>query len=258
MTSIMPQLVGLYRAAGYETISGFSPFHFFNVMDAPFTFFLKGQQFYGGLGLALQEVMFLENFRDYIAPQRVLVIGNAFGWSTLALALTFPKAKTLAIDIDADGVRVTNELIDRHGLSARAVVAQSPAGVAGAVKDHLGGAVDFCLIDAQHDNPSLVADFGAVRAVSAPDAFVLCHDVINWHMIDGVKQIETQHKLKAKLFTRTASGMALIYSTASPAFEAYLDCFSDPPERYHALRHFFLTNYGDPIARFMAGYRPGV
>lgn len=258
MTSIIPQLVSIYRGAGYETISGLSPYHFFNVMDAPFTFFIKGQQSYGGLGLALQEVMFLENFRDYIAPQRVLVIGNAFGWSTIALALTFPKAKIVAIDIEASGVQSTNELIDRNHLSARAIVAESPKGVAGAAKEHLGGPVDFCLIDAMHDNASLVADFGAVRAVSTPDACVLCHDVINWHMIDGVKQIQAQHKQKSKLLTRTPSGMAFIYSAISPAFEAYLDCFSDSPERFHSLRQFFLANYGDPISRFMAGYRPGM
>jgi len=256
MASIIPQVVGIYRAAGYETISGFSSYHFFNAGEAPFTFFLRGQQTVGCLGLALQEVMFLENFRDYLAPRRVLVIGNAFGWSTVALALIFPQAKTLAIDIDASGVQFTNELIDCNHLSARAVVAESPTGVAGAVEKQLGGPVDFCLIDAMHDNQSLMADFGAVHAVAASDAFVLCHDVINWHMIDGVKQIEAQYKLKSKLLTRTPSGMALIYSLLNPAFESYLDCFSDPPERFHLLRQFFLANHADPIARFMAGYRP--
>lgn len=256
MTSIIPEAVGIYRSAGCETISGFSPYHFFNCPEAPFTTFLKDNQLVGCLGLALQEVMFIENFRDYIAPQRILIVGNAFGWSTVAFALMFPNAKTVAIDIDANGVQFTNGLIDRHRLSARAVVAESPTGVAAAVDEHLGGPVDFCLIDAMHDNQSLVADFGAVHAVAAPDACVLLHDVINWHMIEGVKHIQAQHKLKSKLLTRTPSGMALVYSALSAEFAAYLDCFSDPPERFHSLRQYYLANFADPIMRTMAGYRP--
>lgn len=256
MPSIVPTAVGIYRSAGCETISGLSSYHFFNWRDAPFTIFLKGNQMQGCPGLALQEVMFLENFRDYITPQRILVIGNAFGWSTVVLGLTFPRARTVAIDIEPSGVQFTNELIDRHGLSARAVVAESPTGVAAAVAEHLGGPVDFCLIDAMHDNQSLVADFAALQAVAAPDACVLLHDVINWHMIEGVKHIQAQYNLKSKLLTRTPSGMALLYSSVSAEFEAYLDCFSDSPERYHSLRQFYLTNFADPIAPFMAGYRP--
>jgi hypothetical protein len=82
--------------------------------------------------------------------------------------------------------------------------------------------------------------------------------VINWHMIEAVRQIESRHTLKSILLTRTASGMALVYSTLSPEFDSYLNCFSDPPERYHQLRQFYLTNFADPITPFMAGYRPPV
>ncbi len=256
MTSIIPKAYEIYRSAGCETLSGFSPYHFFNWRDAPFTTFLQGNKLLGCPGLALQEVMFLEHFHDYIDPQRILVVGNAFGWSTIATALTFPKAKTVAIDIDADGVKFTNDLIDRHHLPAKAVVAESPMDVAGTVQQHLGGTVDFCFIDAMHDDKSVIADFAAVHAVAAPNAVFLLHDVVNWHMIEGVKHIQATHKLKGKLLTRTASGMAIVYSSISPAFEAYLDCFSDSPERYHSLRQYHVANFADPIWPFMAGYRP--
>lgn len=157
--------------------------------------------------------MFLEDFRDYIALRRILVIGDACGWSTIVIVLTFPNAKTVAIDIDAEGVKLTNAVIDRHQLSARAGVAKSPNSMADVVQRKLGGTIDFCLIDADHHNPALIADFAATRTIAAPDAVYLVHDVINWQMIDRVKQIETQHKPNSKLLTRTASGVAIVYPT---------------------------------------------
>ena len=136
MASIVPELFRIYREAGYEPITGFSSYHFNNFRDAPFTIFGKDGQIFGfpDFGLALQEVMFIEHFRDYIAPKNVLVIGNSFGWSTVALALTFPGARTIAIDPNAAGVSVTNELINRNKLSALAVTGRSPDDVASAVR----------------------------------------------------------------------------------------------------------------------------
>jgi hypothetical protein len=166
-----------------------------------------------------------------------------------------PKARTVAIDIDDAGIKATNELIERNKLPALAVTARSPEDVASVVQKHLSEPVDFCLIDAVHTNEALLADFAAVRPVAAPGAIYLLHDVINWHMVDAVNGILASYSLKGKIFTRTASGMGLIYSMISPEFERYLNCFSDSPERYQSLRQFF-ARIADPIGAFMYGYRP--
>lgn len=257
MPSIITDVFRIYREAGYEPITGFSPYHLNNFRDSPFTIFVKNGQIVGlpDFGLALQEVMFIERFQEYIAPKNVLVIGNALGWSTVTLALMFPNARTVAIDVNAAGVNVTNELIGRNKLAALAVTARSPDDVAAVAQKHLNGPVDFCLIDAIHTNEALLADFAAVRTVAAPTALYLLHDVINWQMIDAVNKILASYSLKGKIFTRTASGMALLYSGISAEFDAYLGCFSDPPERYQSLRQF-LTRIADPIGAFMYGYRP--
>ena len=92
MASVIPDAIRIFREAGYETVSGLSPYHVHNKRDAPFTTFVKNKKMFGSPGLALQEVMFLENFRDYIAPERILVVGNAYGWSTVVTALVFPRA----------------------------------------------------------------------------------------------------------------------------------------------------------------------
>jgi hypothetical protein len=250
MSTIIPDLFGIYRAAGYEPITGYSPFHFYNVRDAPFTVFLKNNNIWGCPGTALQEIMFFEQFREFISPERILVIGNAFGWSTIALALTFPKATTVAIDPHSDGVNFTNDLIAKNGLSARAVVGRSPENVAGVVEQHLGGSVDFSLIDAIHTNEAMMADFSAIKPVATDQAFYLFHDVINWNMIGSFNDILAGYQLRGKVFTRTASGMALAYSSITPQFENYLSCFTEPAGIFHTYRAHLLANVADPIPAF--------
>src|SRR5256885_14905605 len=254
MSTILPTLFSVFRTSGYEPLTGHSSFHFQNWRDAPFTQFVKDGKMVGCPGLALQEVMFLEHFRDFIAPRRILIIGNAHGWSTVAMSLIFPNARTVAMDIDGFGVERTNEVIAAHGLSAGAVTARSPNDVATVTRDHLGGSLDLCLIDAIHTNDALIADCAAIREVAAPEALYLLHDVINWHMIDGFYHLLTQHGLSGKIFTRTASGIALAYRSVSPDFAAYLDCFTEPAETFRELRQLY-TGYADPIATFHSGYR---
>ena len=250
MTSIIPKLFSIYRIAGLEPITGYSPFHFFNVRDVPFTTFLKDTDFWGCPGIALQEIMFVEQFSDFISPQRILIIGNAFGWSTIALALMFPNAKTVAIDPHVQGVNFTNELIAKNNLPARAIVGRSPEDVAVVVRDHLGGSVDFSLLDAIHTNEAITADFAAIRPVATDQAFYLFHDVINWNMIGGFNNILAKHSLKGKVFTRTASGMALAYASVAPEFDHYLNCFTEPAGLFQALSLHYLAAFADPISAF--------
>jgi len=222
MSTILPALYGIYRRAGYEPLTGHSPHHFFGFRDAPFTRFLKKKEIVGVWGLSLQEVMFLEHFRDFVSPRRIFIIGNAHGWSTIAFALMFPQAKVLAIDIDPVGVEVTNALIDANRLNAQAVTARSPDDVVRVAKEHFDGAVDFSLIDAVHRNDALAADFDAVMAISADHALHLFHDIINWNLIQGFQAMVARHGLSGCVFTRTASGMALASRDLEPEFLAYL------------------------------------
>jgi methyltransferase family protein len=249
-SSILPRLFSIYRAAGYEPVTGHSPFHFFNWRDAPFTRFAKGQDIHGMAGIALQEVMFMEHFRGFISPRRILIIGNAYGWSTIALSLIFPDARVVAMDPDPVGVELTNRLADANGLSAKAVVSRSPDDVSRIVNEHLDGPVEFSLIDAIHNNDAIKMDFSAVRAFASANAQYLFHDIINWNMIDGFRELLAAHQLQGKVFARTESGMALAYTNLSSDFSAYLDCFADPPGLFSTLRLHAVLAFLDPVAAY--------
>ena len=69
-------------------------------------------------------------------------------------------------------------------------------------------------------------------------------------MIGGFNSIVGRHNLKGKVFTRTASGMALAYRSIPPAFEGYLDCFTEPAGLFTALSLYCLATFADPISAF--------
>lgn len=245
--SILPKLNDIYRNAGLHPLTGHSSKHMYDWTDAPFTRFFDGSGIVGCAGLSLYEIMFMEPLGGFIDPKSILVIGNAHGWSTIALALIFPKAKIVAIDPDEGGVELTNRLAKANGLSIEVVTAYSPGGVKPACAAHLESDVDLTLIDALHTNEAIKVDFGAAAEVSAENAVYLFHDVINWRMTAGLKDIQQTSGLNARILTRTPSGMAAVYREISPEFQAYLDCFTDNMELLAAYRTMIRNTFSADV-----------
>lgn len=226
--SILPKLMKAYRDQGLTPLTGYNPAHFNGFSDAPFTQFLnQDKQLVGFLGLALQEIMFLESLGGVLSPKNILVIGNAHGWSTVALSLIFPQAKVVAIDPGVDGNALTNRIAAACGLNMRAVEGYSPQAVAPVVAEHLNGKPDLVLIDAVHTNEAIIDDFTACRAVASDDAIWLFHDVINCSLVDGVNRIREISGLTVQVLTRTASGITVAYGNAPQDFIDYVECFTD-------------------------------
>ncbi|MGA3304906.1 MAG: class I SAM-dependent methyltransferase [Stellaceae bacterium] len=249
--SILPKLLAIYKEGGWETLTGYSPYHFGGSGDVPFTIFLNRttKRLTGNHGLALQEIMFLEHFSSYLEPKRILVVGNAFGWSTLALALIFPQARVVGIDPMEDGNAVTNELASRHGLNAVAVKGESPGDVASICADHLNGPCDLVLIDAIHTSEAVVTDFEACLRCAHEGTVFVFHDAINWGLLDGFQNVCTAHHMSGQVLTRTPSGMAIAYRNIPADLRTYIEAFADDPGLYHQYREWVLKQQaGKPSA----------
>jgi hypothetical protein len=240
--SILPKLLTIYKNHGWDILTGYSPFHFGGSGSVPFTSFLNRstKKLMGHQGLALQEVMFLEHFSSFFEPKRILVVGNAFGWSTLALALIFPQAHVVAIDPMEDGNALTNELASRHGLNAIAVKGESPGDVASICTAHFKGPYDLVLIDAIHTNEAIEADFEACLPFGHDSSVYLFHDVIDWALLDGFQRICTSHRMSGQILTRTPSGMAIAYRKIPNDLLAYIEVFTDNPALYQQYREWVL------------------
>lgn len=214
---VFPRLVALYEKRGYEIATGLFPPHFGQWRDVAFTWLLRdGQSTTVNLGIAQQELYFLECLVAAWRPPHVFIVGNSFGWSTLALALMTPRSRVVAIDAcftpdTKAGLVLTNLIAQEEKLNARALRGISPADVPQIVSEQLGGGIDLALIDGNHTNESLLADFRAIRSHLRVGSIVLFHDVQTFSLFAGVKQVVAETGWTGQLLLGTPSGMVALF-----------------------------------------------
>jgi len=245
---LFPALVQLCERHGVEVMSSVAPLVWVTLgthrertlieppNDRLFTYlFVNNQMVSNGGGLHMTEIHLLECLATVLSPERIFVIGNAYGWSTLGIALAFPKAKVVAVDDgrafgSREGIDWTNRTAKAEGLDVIAVGGTSPADVERIVGEHLTGKIDLVLIDGSHTNKQQTADFLACQAVASADCVYLLHDVVNWDMAESFMEIRrlTDATLKGEILTRTASGMGIFYpKPLAPGLEPLLFTFID-------------------------------
>jgi predicted O-methyltransferase YrrM len=188
-----------------------------------------------GGGIHVSEVYLIESLGRAWSPSSIFVVGNSFGWSTLALALSFPSAKVVAIDSCAypfvrDGLDLTNKIAQDRGLNVRAVEGTSPEDTGRIIRDELGGAVDLAFIDGDHTNEQQTADFEAIRPHFRADCVCLFHDVVSFRMTPSLNGILARHSaLDGRILSRTFSGMGAVFSRTIPNdVRKVLWSFTDP------------------------------
>jgi hypothetical protein len=259
---ILPRLTALYRERGIDIVTGLNPSHFDNFPMAPFTWFVKnGDSLTNGLGIGLQEIYFLECLFARFRPHRLFVIGNALGWSSLALGLLNPQGRVLAIDAGSDlsaawGIELTNSLARAHDLPVLAIPGRSPDDVPGALRAHRMASVEFALIDGYHSVEQVGLDFAAIRPDAAPDCLYLFHDVESLDLHPGVERIAAQTGLAWELLLGTTSGMALVYDPAHrPSALDYIAPFVVSAEMVGLMRRFAWNHRHRHLARWRRSLR---
>ena len=105
------QLLAIYEGDGFEVHTGWNPYHLNNWRDAQFTYVKKdGRSLNTGGGvISWHEIPCFEVLSRCFSPERILVIGNSFGWSTVLISLLWPRSQVVAMDIGvqppADGAQ---------------------------------------------------------------------------------------------------------------------------------------------------------
>lgn len=253
------KLLTIYEESGFEVHTGWNSHHLDNWRDAPFTYVKKeGRPINkGGGGISWHEIPCVELLSFCISPERILIIGNALGWSTLLIGLLWPSAQVVAMDIGVQppadaaqkllddiikrlrgdepplnpsptyGIELTNQLAEKHHLKARAVLSASPQDVDWVVKKHLGAPPDFVLIDGYHIPPQVVLDFDACYAVSGRNCVYLFHDVINWGLREAFEACQKKSGLEGGILWRTPSGIGLLYPKEKVELRRLFRAFGD-------------------------------
>ena len=167
MKNFLVDLIKLYERNGYEVQSSLSPLHFpgFNHAYLPFSYiYQNGELVCRGGGLAILELIFVDSIVSIIKPKNIFVIGNAFGWTTLALGLMCPTSRIVAIDIcsrpeEEYGIKETNRMGQQVVAEVRAIKAKSPENVARVIAKNFEGGIDLVLIDGGHTPQQQTDDF---------------------------------------------------------------------------------------------------
>ena len=265
---IIGRLAALYERRGIRVATGLNPSHFDDFPHAPFTWFFKdGESLTNGLGIALQEIYFLECLFARFHPKTIFAIGNSLGWSTLALALATPEARVLAIDAGTDrhaeeGIRLTNHIATEEGLPATVVAGSSPRDVARILHDQNMPQIEFAFVDGYHSAEQVVLDFAAVHKAAAPGCVYLFHDVENFALAPGIQQIAAETGMHWQLLLGTPSGMALVYDDRSPLvfddiapFAVAADAVAAVRKAAWGHRHRHLARWRRSLRKRL-GYRP--
>ena len=251
--------MAIYEENGFEVHTGWNPYHLDNWRDAQFTYVKKDKRLLntGGGGLSWHEIPCLELLSYCVSPERILVIGNSFGWSTLLMSLLWPHAEVVAMDVGVQppadaaqkivamivkrlrgdepllnpkptyGIELTNDLAQKNRLKARAVLSASPQDVGWVVEKHLGGPPDFVFIDGNHSVAQVLLDFEACHKVAAKNCVYLFHDVINWELRDAFELCQRKSGLQGGILWRTPSGIGLLYPEGCSDVKRVFGAFGD-------------------------------
>ena len=244
--STLVDLIALYEEEGLSVRTGLNPLHFpgSDPVELPFTYLFYGaRNMCSGGGIAIDELTFLETLFEDFKPANIFVIGNAYGWTTLALALLNRDARVVAIDLcprreEEIGIETTNRIAEKAGLNLTAIKAKSPDDVARVAAEELTGAIDFAFIDGGHTNAQQTKDFEALREVASPDAVYLFHDVVNFAMTQSLVAIaQSNPDLIVRILMRTTSGMGIGYPLSrEPEVGRAVAAFCEDEERMRDIR----------------------
>jgi hypothetical protein len=253
------KLLTIYEESGFEVHTGWNSYHLDNWRDAQFTHVKKDGRPLdtSGAGISWHEIPCFELLSYCMSPERILVIGNSFGWSTLLISLLWPSAQVVAMDIGVQppadaaqkmlatilerlrgdkpplnpsptfGIELTNQLAERHHLKAKAVLSASPQDVGWVVQKHLGAPPEFVFIDGYHIPPQVVLDFDASYAVAGQNCVYLFHDVINWGLREAFDLCQKKSGLEGGILWRTPSGMGLLYPQGKVELRRLFRAFGD-------------------------------
>lgn len=243
--STFTRLNKLYESFGYTVQSSLSPAHFpgFNLADIPFTYIYKdGEKMCVGGGIALGEIAFFEALFENYHPANVFIVGNSFGWSTLALGMMNPDARTVAIDLcprpnEEIGLEQTNLMAQSLGLNISALKGRSPEAVKPTVEAEFDEPMEFAFIDGGHTPEHMTMDFQACRDAASENCVYVFHDVINFGLTGAFVDIaKANPHLTSSMLLRTPSGMAICYP---PRLEdkigPVVGAFTETEERASAL-----------------------
>jgi hypothetical protein len=169
------------------------------------------------------EVWTLQHLLDPVSEGVVYVIGAAFGFSSVVLALLLPRVRVVTIDNwseghDAVAARSTCDALgamsEDPGPRLVFATGESPRDTNSALAIAGGAPVALALVDGLHTNDQLVADLEGLDSRLDQRSMVLLHDVRLFDLWDGVRHLASQARFDTLVLLNTSTGMVAAFNRA--------------------------------------------
>jgi hypothetical protein len=254
----LKKLVSIYTSWGIDVAAGCAPHRYANLRKIAATWFVRdGKNLTTGFGISLQDLYFFECLFETFRPSTCFVIGNSWGWSSIAISLIIPNSKVVAIDNaiepqSVEGLNFTNQVAAEEGLNLTVAQASSPHDVPVVMKNEFVTPIEFVFVDGDHTKEQVFLDFNATWPFSSRNTIFLFHDAMDWKLIDGIERASQVSGMPYFLLDGTTSGMAIMFDKschpeveeaispfmASAAAKRVLDeeVYRTTNRRYHKIR----------------------
>eukprot|EP00929_Paragymnodinium_shiwhaense_P102451 TRINITY_DN65642_c0_g1_i2.p1 TRINITY_DN65642_c0_g1~~TRINITY_DN65642_c0_g1_i2.p1 ORF type:complete len:412 (-),score=18.64 TRINITY_DN65642_c0_g1_i2:46-1281(-) len=182
-----------------------------------------------GAGLSNSDVEAFVHLRRLL-PRRsnAFIIGNAFGYSTLVVAMLFKDGGAVdALDGEAEGACVkagswfTRRIARDAGLDVQLTVGLSPGDVSQARRFDR---YQLAFIDGLHTNEQFLLDFRAVEPYMTEAAVVVCHDVGVYALEKALRQLPKSwhlHWIRGRRYRNLAGTVLLHRGFAAGTFAMF-------------------------------------
>ena len=176
-----------------------------------------------------------------LEPKRILIIGNAYGFSTILLSLMNPTSKLIAFDkFRQNGIKVTNQLL-HNSPQHIAIQGSTPEDIGSIIENYLDGSCDLVLIDAVHTNEMQKAEFEILKSYLSEKSIIVFHDVLSCNLLESWDSISRENNnMKFFLISKSVSGVGLaLKGEYSVDLLDYLTFLSPALEETYQLVDFF-------------------
>jgi len=186
------------------------------------------------------DASFMFELTTVLKPKKILVIGNAYGLSTVLLSIMCPSAKLVAFDkFRISGLQLTNRLLDNP--QHIAVLGSTPEDISQIIHSYLGGECDLVLVDAVHTNEVQTSEFKILRNFLGSTSAVLFHDILTANLMESFNSIQSEEtEMNFFLLTKSVSGLGVALRGDYPEdFLDYCKFLSPSLEEAYQLVDFF-------------------
>lgn len=223
-------VIASYKKHGYEVILG-------NPDSLGTQLARDGHVLSISLGVTLSDILVFQWVAEIAPWDRALVIGNAFGFSTLLLAGLCPGCCVDAIDAEIEGAEnqmgseLTRILAKQDFPNVQLTKGFSPQDLPSATRFD---SYDFIFIDGMHTNEQLLKDYKGIRNLRSDASVVYFHDIGMARMFQAWKQIRSALLMDGDEafdlhFTSFGSTMVV---RGIPALSSFLNSSCKPLDSY--------------------------